>query len=243
VGTKLSGEIAYLYGDKGLPAGTIDLTFRGSAGQSFGAFLVNGIRLVLEGEANDYVGKGMSGGEIVIMPRYHKETAAQDVILGNTVMYGATGGTLFASGRGGERFCVRNSGGTAVVEGIGDHGCEYMTNGTVVVLGSTGKNFGAGMTGGTAYVLDADGIFNERTNHQLVTVQKLHSEEDEKFLQSLIYRHLELTDSVRAREILAEWKEFRYMFRKVLPTSLLQKKKAVNDAIDVDKAEEAAVKI
>ncbi|MGE5313595.1 MAG: glutamate synthase large subunit [Acidobacteriota bacterium] len=243
VGTKLSGEIAYLYGDRGLPEGTIDLTFRGSAGQSFGAFLVNGIRLVLEGEANDYVGKGMSGGEIIIMPRHNKEEAAQDVIIGNTVLYGATGGALFASGRAGERFCVRNSGATAVVEGVGDHGCEYMTNGTVVVLGSTGKNFGAGMTGGTAYVLDADGVFHERTNHQLVTVQKLYSEEDEKLLQSLIYRHLDVTGSARAREILAEWKDFRYMFRKIIPTALIAaQKKAVNDAIDVDKAEEETVK-
>jgi glutamate synthase (NADPH/NADH) large chain/glutamate synthase (ferredoxin) len=235
VGTKLAGEIAYLHGDKGLPDGTIELRFKGSAGQSFGAFLVNGIRMILVGEANDYVGKGMCGGEIVIMPPFGRATAAQDVIVGNTVMYGATGGTLFASGRAGERFCVRNSGGLAVIEGVGDHGCEYMTNGTVVILGATGKNFGAGMTGGTAYVFDADGIFKERYNKQLVGLHRLESEDDVKFLQATIYRHLELTDSQRAREILNGWREYSYMFWKVVPFSSQQKIAEVNKALDVSK--------
>jgi glutamate synthase (NADPH/NADH) large chain/glutamate synthase (ferredoxin) len=150
-------------------------------------------------------------------------------------MYGATGGTLFASGRAGERFCVRNSGGLAVIEGVGDHGCEYMTNGTVVILGATGKNFGAGMTGGTAYVFDADGIFKERYNKQLVGLHRLESEEDVKFLQATIYRHLELTDSQRAREILNGWREYSYMFWKVVPFSSQQKIAEVNKALDVSK--------
>jgi glutamate synthase domain-containing protein 2/glutamate synthase domain-containing protein 1/glutamate synthase domain-containing protein 3 len=242
VGTKLSGQIAYQYGDAGLPEGTIDLIFKGSAGQSFGAFLVNGVRLTLIGESNDYVGKGMCGGEIVILPGVKKELAAQNVIVGNTVMYGATGGKAFINGRAGERFCVRNSGALAVVEGIGDHGCEYMTNGIVVVLGTVGKNFGAGMTGGVAYVFDADGNFKERVNKQLVTLHRLHDEEDEKFLQSLIYQHLELTDSVRADELLKGWKDFRFNFWKVIPTAMLQNKKETNDALDVATEEGNEVK-
>lgn len=235
VGTKLSGQIAYQYGDIGLPDGTIHLTFNGSAGQSFGAFLVNGIRLTLMGEANDYVGKGMGGGEIIIAPMTKRDTAAQNVIAGNTVMYGATGGKTFINGRAGERFCVRNSGALAVVEGIGDHGCEYMTNGTVVILGTVGKNFGAGMTGGIAYVFDADGNFKERVNKQLVTLHRLHEEEDEKFLQSIIFQHLELTDSARANEVLKGWKDFRYNFWKVIPIAMLHTKKETNDALDVAK--------
>ncbi len=240
VGAKLAGELAYLYGDKGLAEGTIELRFKGSAGQSFGAFLVNGIRMILVGESNDYVGKGMSGGEIVIMPPLGRATAALDVIVGNTVLYGATGGTLFASGRAGERFCVRNSGALAVIEGLGDHGCEYMTNGTVVVLGSTGKNFGAGMTGGKAYVFDADGNFKERYNKQLIGISRLESEEDVKFLQAIVYRHLELTDSQRAREILNGWQEYSYMFWKVTPFSSQQGVAELNKALDVSKEEDAS---
>lgn len=217
VGTKLSGEIAFLYGDKGLPENTIRLSFHGSAGQSFGAFLVQGIRLHLTGEANDYVGKGMSGGEIVIMPMHNEENSAQEVIAGNTVLYGATGGALFASGRVGERFCVRNSGALAVVEGVGDHGCEYMTGGTVVVLGPTGRNFGAGMTGGTAYVLDVLGDFEKKCNRDLVTLQRIETPEDTKFLQSLIHRHLEATNSNRAQKVLSKWSSFGMMFWKVAP--------------------------
>ncbi|MEW5799691.1 MAG: glutamate synthase large subunit [Bacteroidota bacterium] len=238
VGTKLSGQIAYQYGDAGLPEGTIDLTFKGSAGQSFGAFLVNGVRLTLIGESNDYVGKGMGGGEIIITSAVKKENAAQNVIVGNTVMYGATGGKAFINGRAGERFCVRNSGALAVVEGVGDHGCEYMTNGTVVILGTVGKNFGAGMTGGVAFVFDADGNFKERVNKQLVTLHRLRDDDEEKFLQSLIYQHLELTDSARANELLKGWKDHRFNFWKVIPTAMLQKKKETNDALDVAKEED-----
>ncbi len=219
VGTQVSGEIGYQYGEEGLPEGTVDLRFAGSSGQSFGAFLAPGVRLVLTGEANDYVGKGMSGGEIVIKaisPR--KYTPKECIILGNTVMYGSTGGSLFANGKGGERFCVRNSGGTAVVEGVGDHCCEYMTNGTVVVLGETGKNFGAGMTGGVAYVLDLQDVFTERYNPQLITPTRLQDEADITALKALIYRHLELTESEIARDVLADWPAYAPKFWKVSPT-------------------------
>jgi glutamate synthase (NADPH/NADH) large chain/glutamate synthase (ferredoxin) len=218
IGTQVSGEIGYQYGEKGLPEGTLTLHLSGSAGQSFGAFLAPGVQITLTGEANDYVGKGMSGGELIVRPPAdHKFVAHTSIIIGNTVMYGATGGKLFANGRGGERFCVRNSGGTAVVEGVGDHGCEYMTNGTVVVLGPTGKNFGAGMTGGVAYILDEEENFLSRYNSQLVVPTRLEDEEDISALKALIYRHLELTESQRASEILADWPAHQPMFWKVSP--------------------------
>jgi glutamate synthase (NADPH/NADH) large chain/glutamate synthase (ferredoxin) len=217
VGTKVSGEIAYQWGEAGLPENTLTLKLEGSAGQSFGTFLSPGVRLILSGEANDYVGKGMSGGEIVVRPHEdHKFAAGDNAIVGNTCLYGATGGALFANGRAGERFAVRNSGGIAVVEGIGDHGCEYMTGGTVVVLGSTGKNFGAGMTGGAGYVLDLENQFESLYNSGLVVIERL-TEEDTVVLQQLIYRHLEATDSARAREILGDWPHFGGSFWKVTP--------------------------
>ncbi|CAI8014595.1 Ferredoxin-dependent glutamate synthase 1 [Geodia barretti] len=173
VGAKLSGEIAMHYGDAGLPDRTIQCDFRGSAGQSFGAFCISGVQFVLTGEANDYVGKGMAGGEIIIKPAPTAQFSTyENTIIGNTVLYGATGGTLYAAGRAGERFCVRNSGATAVVEGVGDHGCEYMTAGTVVILGETGRNFGAGMTGGTAYVLDEKQQFEKKYNSDWVKLEK-----------------------------------------------------------------------
>jgi len=217
IGTKLSGEIAYLYGDLGLPPNTIELRFAGSAGQSFGAFLVRGVRLILTGEANDYVGKGMSGGEIVVMPLRQRADSTYDVVVGNTVLYGATGGTLYACGRAGERFAVRNSGALAVVEGVGDHGCEYMTNGTVVVLGTVGRNFGAGMTGGRAYVLDFLGDFSRRCNTELVQYDRLVDGEDVRVLQSIIYQYVESTSSERAQKILLNWTEYQPMFWKVVP--------------------------
>ncbi len=218
VGTQVSGEIGYQYGEEGLPAGTVEVKFEGSAGQSFGGFLAPGVRLILIGEANDYVGKVMSGGEIIIRPRAGSDFKAhENSILGNTVMYGATGGHLFANGRGGERFCVRNSGGTAVVEGVGDHGCEYMTGGTIVILGPTGKNFGAGMTGGAAYVLDFDGDFPDRLNPQLVVATRLGDHEDVVTLQALIYKHLEVTESALAKEVLGDWEAFQGKFWKVSP--------------------------
>jgi glutamate synthase (ferredoxin) len=217
IGARLAGEIARRYGSKGLPAGTIDITFHGCAGQSFGAFNIAGVRLTLIGEANDYVGKGMGGGEIVIRP--HEQASydwSENVIIGNTVMYGATGGSLFAAGRAGERFAVRNSGACAVVEGIGDHGCEYMTAGTVVVLGEVGRNFAAGMTGGTAFVLDLKDNFQRNCNHELVKLRRVASDYDLQLLHRLIERHYELTSSLRARQLLWHWDEFLPMFWKVI---------------------------
>src|SRR5205823_1271311 len=207
VGARLAYEISHRYGLEGLPDDTLELQLRGSAGQSFGAFLTRGMRLVLEGEANDYVGKGMSGGEIVILPPPNASFAAQDnIIMDNTVLYGATGGKLFAAGRVGERFAVRNSGATAVIEGAGHHCCEYMTGGVVVVLGPVGRNFAAGMSAGTAYVLDDSGDFPGRVNPELVELERLveHDRvmrvEDEQLLRSLIAEHLAATGSLHAAE-------------------------------------------
>ncbi len=223
IGAKVSGEVGYQHGEQGLPPGSLELKLEGSAGQSLGAFLSPGISLVLEGEANDYVGKSMSGGEIVVRPPADSKFLAHDnSIIGNTVLYGATGGALFASGRAGERFAVRNSGAAAVVEGIGDHGCEYMTNGTIVVLGRTGKNFGAGMTGGVAYVLDLEEKFPSLYNAQLVALDRLGAE-DIPVLQQLIYQHLEKTESERARRILADWPHFEPKFWRVSPHTPLAK--------------------
>jgi glutamate synthase (ferredoxin) len=224
VGARISGEVARRHGLEGLPPGTIDARFSGSAGQSFGAWCANGLRLVLEGEANDYVGKGMSGGEIVVRPPADAPFAwHENVIMGNTVLYGATGGRLFAGGRAGERFAVRNSGAVAVVEGVGDHGCEYMTQGVIVVLGSTGRNFGAGMSHGSAYVLDEDVSFPERYNPELVTIQRITEAEDEAFLRSLIEEHAAATGSPRAQAILKGWPRYLPSFWKVVPISLPMK--------------------
>jgi glutamate synthase (ferredoxin) len=219
VGTYLSGQIAYLRGDLvPLPAGTIDLTFVGSSGQSFGAFLVGGVRLRLIGEANDYVGKGMSGGEIVVRPK-PEETFAWDAnaILGNTCLYGATGGELYAAGLAGERFAVRNSGAVAVVEGVGDHGCEYMTRGTVVILGPVGLNFGAGMSGGLAYVHDDADALARRANAELIALERVTDAAEGEALRRLVARHAELTGSPRARRLLQDWTAALPKFRKVVP--------------------------
>jgi len=217
VGASVAGKIARLKGDIGLPEESIDLTFYGSAGQSFGAFSIRGMKLSLIGDANDYVGKGMSGGVISIRPPDRTRFKwAEQVIAGNTVMYGATGGTLFLAGLAGERFCVRNSGGLAVVEGVGDHGCEYMTAGTVVVLGETGRNFAAGMTGGVAYVLDVDRRFEYVCNRELVQLEPVRDEEDVTALRALITKHHQLTDSPRAAEVLLRWKRYLPRFWKVV---------------------------
>ncbi|CAG0945359.1 Ferredoxin-dependent glutamate synthase 2 [Anaerolineae bacterium] len=218
VGARIAGEIARLYGDAGLPAGTIRATLRGSAGQSFGAFCVNGLALVLIGEANDYVGKGMAGGEIVIrLPERARWKSNENFILGNTVLYGATGGALFAAGCAGERFAVRNSGAVAVVEGVGDHGCEYMTGGTVVVLGATGRNFGAGMTGGIAFVYDRANTLATRLNAQLVRMERLANDADESRLRDLVSQHANATGSAWSRELLERWSETRGEFWGVIP--------------------------
>ncbi len=206
IGTRLSGRIAEVHGNYGLPPGAIHITCNGSAGQSFGTFLVSGVTLELIGEANDYVGKGMAAGEIIlrVSSRANFE-AAKNSIAGNTCLYGATGGAVYANGRAGERFAVRNSGATAIVEGVGDHGCEYMTNGTVVILGKTGKNFGAGMSGGTAFVYDVDGKFYSRVNTEMVVAIPITRQQDLAEVKSLIELHLAKTGSKQAEELLADW--------------------------------------
>ncbi len=207
IGTRLSGRIAEIHGDHGFNGHTaVTLKLLGSAGQSLGTFLVSGIKIELTGEANDYTGKGMAGGEIVIkVSPEAKFNPALNTILGNTSLYGATGGHLFANGRAGERFAVRNSGAVAVVEGVGDHGCEYMTNGTAVILGKTGKNFGAGMSGGTAYVYDVDSRFYSRINPEMVVPLPVRRAEDIAELKQLISDHAEKTGSLHAIAILADW--------------------------------------
>ncbi len=218
VGTHLSGQIAYQHGNHALPPGTIDLTFTGSAGQSFGAFLVQGIRLTLNGEANDYVGKGISGGEIIIRPRAtEKYTWHTNCIVGNTCLYGATGGSLFAAGWAGERFAVRNSGATAVVDGVGDHGCEYMTRGVVVILNRIGRNFGAGMSGGLAFIYDERNVVPERINPQMVGVERLNNEDEIASLRQLIGVQARLTGSPHAQSILDNWDTAISRFWKVVP--------------------------
>ena len=218
VGGRVSGRIAKQYGDEGLPEGTIDLHFEGSAGQSFGAWLVRGVCLHLVGEANDYVGKGINGGEISIRPPDDAGFLSHEAVLvGNTVLYGATGGNVFIAGRAGERFAVRNSGARAVVEGVGDHCCEYMTDGVIVILGATGRNFGAGMSNGVAFVLDEQGDFRSRVNQELVGLEQVTRPDDIELLQALIERHHELTGSRRAHEILSDWKLSLPKFWKVAP--------------------------
>ncbi len=218
IGTRLSGQIALYNGDEGLPSGTIDLTFTGSAGQSFGTFLVNGVRLTLHGEANDYVGKGINGGEIIIRPKSSETFVWKDQsIAGNTCLYGATGGTLFAAGRAGERFAVRNSGATAVVEGVGDHGCEYMTGGLVVILGATGVNFGAGMSGGVAFVYDEAGSFAKKINPAMIGLERLTLGEESDSLRSLIALHFRLTGSKHAQNLVENWDASLGKFWKVVP--------------------------
>ena len=227
IGTMLAGEIAKKYGAAGLPKNTINGNFYGSSGQSFGAFLVSGLSFRLEGDANDYLGKGISGGRIVIVPPATANIKAEkNIIVGNTVLYGATGGSLYVNGIAGERFCVRNSGAKAVVEGVGDHGCEYMTGGRVVVLGTTGRNFAAGMSGGIAYVLDTNDDFSYFCNQDMVELSKIPDYEDVKELQSMISRHLTHTKSKVAEKILVNWDEYVSKFVKVLP---LEYKKVLNE--------------
>jgi glutamate synthase domain-containing protein 3 len=217
VGGLLSGEIARARGSEGLPEGTIEIALTGSAGQSFGAWLAPGVSLTLEGDANDYTGKGMAGGQLVVRPpREAAFTAEQNVVVGNVVLYGATSGRAFFRGLAGERFAVRNSGAIAVVEGVGDHGCEYMTGGRVVVLGPTGLNFAAGMSGGVAYVLDVDGGFRSRCNTELVGFDEITCDEALE-LRGWIEQHGELTDSPVAERLLADWDEQLTRFVKVMP--------------------------
>ncbi|MCM2333523.1 MAG: glutamate synthase-related protein, partial [Anaeromyxobacteraceae bacterium] len=218
VGTMTGSELTRRHGPDGLPPGTITFRFKGSAGQSFGAFIPRGMTLTLEGDANDYIGKGLSGGTIAVFPPAGSSFVAEEnVIVGNVALYGATGGEAFIRGVAGERFAVRNSGANAVVEGVGDHGCEYMTGGRVVVLGRTGRNFAAGMSGGVAYVLDADGTFAVRCNTQMVGLSRLEEPEELGLVKGLVERHVAMTGSVLGKEVLAGWKELAGKFVRVLP--------------------------
>ena len=251
VGAMLSGVIAKKYGHNGLPNNTINIDFEGSAGQSFGAWLAKGISFNLEGDANDYVGKGLSGGKISVFPHSKSKIIADDnIIAGNTLLYGAISGECYLSGVVGERFAVRNSGATAVVEGCGDHGCEYMTGGVVVVLGKTGRNFAAGMSGGIAYILDEDNSFEANCNKSMVDLEKLSNNEmnpkhtekeinsdlldfDISRLKLLINRHYKNTKSEKAKIIINDWEKFLPQFIKITPfefrRALIERKQKLTD--------------
>jgi glutamate synthase (ferredoxin) len=218
VGARLAGEIAARHGNTGF-TGQLALNYEGAAGQSFGAFLLQGMQVKLVGEANDYVGKGMNGGRLTVVPPAGVQDPSNQVILGNTCLYGGTGGELYALGRAGERFAVRNSGVRTVVEGAGDHCCEYMTGGVVVVLGSTGRNVAAGMTGGVAFLLDGDGGLAERLNAETVTLCDLTTPEQEALLKPLLESHLESTGSERAASLLADWDHWKTRFKVLVPPS------------------------
>ncbi|HEX7132075.1 MAG TPA: glutamate synthase-related protein, partial [Iamia sp.] len=248
VGTMLGHEVTKATAGAGLAEDTIDITFTGSAGQSFGAFLPKGITLRLFGDANDYVGKGLSGGRLTLRPplEVHEDFVAEDnVIAGNVILYGATGGEAFLRGVVGERFAVRNSGATAVVEGVGDHGCEYMTGGRVVVLGPTGRNFGAGMSGGIAYVWDPDRVFGGLVNREMVELEPL-DDLDRNWLVGTVFRHQEATGSEVAGRLLADWQFSVDQFTKVMPRDykrvLLAIKAAEESGRDIDEAIMAAAK-
>jgi glutamate synthase (ferredoxin) len=218
VGTMLGHEVTKRYGGDGLPDGTISLHFTGSAGQSFGAFVPRGMTLTLEGDANDYVGKGLSGGKIIIYPPRNASFIAEDnIVIGNVALYGATGGRAFFRGRAGERFCVRNSGAMAVVEGTGDHGCEYMTGGVAVVIGATGRNFAAGMSGGSAFIFDETGDFPQRCNLEMVDLEPLREPEDVDLVRDLLIQHAGYTGSTVAAQILGDWDWAVEKFVKVMP--------------------------
>jgi glutamate synthase (ferredoxin) len=214
----LGSELTRRYGSLGLPEDTIHIRFTGSAGQSFGAFVPRGMTMQLEGDANDYFGKGLSGGKLLIYPPEEATFAPEEnVIIGNVALYGATGGEAYVRGLAGERFAVRNSGAVAVVEGVGDHGCEYMTGGRVVILGRTGRNFAAGMSGGIAYVFDPSRQFRPRCNPSLVDLETVASDEDVTLVRDLITRHIRYTGSDHAERILNDWRKTRKQFVKVMP--------------------------
>ena len=218
VGTILGFEITRRYGGEGLPEDTIKLHFNGSAGQSFGAFVPKGVTMTLEGDANDYIGKGLSGGKIIVYPPRHSTfVAEQNILIGNVALYGATGGEAYFRGIAGERFCVRNSGARTVIEGVGDHGCEYMTGGRVVIIGPTGRNFAAGMSGGAAYVFDPDGSFPARCNCGMVDLEKVASDEDNDTIRELLKNHVRFTQSPVAQRLLDRWGLYSQQFVKIMP--------------------------
>jgi len=233
VGTRIAGELARRFRGRPVEPGVIRLRYRGAAGQSFGAFCVEGLHLRLEGEANDYVGNGMSGGEIAPLPSQAFASRPEgQVIAGNTILYGATGGRVFIAGRVGERFGVRNSGALAVVEGVGDHACEYMTGGAVAVLGPFGRNLGAGMSGGLAYVFDPEERLSRRTNPEMVAISAEVPAGDEAWLREGLERHVEATGSPLAERLLAAWSESRFLFRRVAPRGATEARPAAWPAVE-----------
>ena len=238
VGTILSHEITKRYGAEGLPEDTIKIHFNGSAGMSFGAFVTKGVTLTLEGDANDYLGKGLSGGKIIVYPPRHSSFVPEEnILVGNVLLYGATSGEAYFRGIAGERFCVRNSGVHTVVEGVGDHGCEYMTGGRVVIIGRTGRNFAAGMSGGIAYVLDEEGDFNIRCNQGMVDLDPFGDKEDVEVVKRLLTKHLQYTQSSVAKRILDNWSKYEKKFVKVMPKDY----KRVLAAIEKAKAEGTSI--
>jgi glutamate synthase (NADPH) large chain len=248
VGTRLGSEVTRKFGPGGLPADTIRVHFTGSAGQSFMAFVPAGVTFTLEGDGNDYVGKGQSGGRLVDYPsRGSSFVPEQNMIVGNVALYGATAGEAFFYGAAGERFAVRNSGVHAVVEAVGDHGCEYMTGGRVVVLGPTGRNFAAGMSGGIAYVLDEDDDFAARCNKEMVLLYRLRYPEEIDFVKDLVFRHAELTGSARARKVLVDWDYFVPRFVRVVPNDynrvLQAQRKMRETGLSPEEAEMAAFEL
>jgi glutamate synthase (ferredoxin) len=241
VGTILGSMVTSRYGGDGLPEDTIRIHFTGSAGQSFGAFIPQGITLALEGDSNDFLGKGLSGGKIIVFPpRQATFVPEENILVGNVVLYGATKGAAYLRGVAGERFAVRNSGAHAVVEGIGDHGCEYMTGGRVVVIGRTGRNFAAGMSGGIAYVLDEAGDFKARCNLSMVDLEALDAEEEIEEVKAMLRRHLHYTGSTVAERILGSWQTMEAKFVKVIPKdykrAMMAMKRAESEGIPWEEA-------
>ena len=241
-GTIVGNEVTKAYGGEGLPDDTIRIKFYGSAGQSFGAFIPKGMTLELEGDANDYLGKGLSGGRIIAYPpRQSTFKPEENIIIGNVAFYGAISGEAYIRGMAGERFCVRNSGLEAVVEAVGDHCCEYMTGGTVVILGTTGKNFGAGMSGGVAYVYDIDNTFDQRCNCQMAGLYRIKDENEFTKLRSMIERHKRFTESSLAARILDQWQEARARFVKIYPHDYKRAMEAMESVMKEGLAGEEAV--
>jgi len=242
VGTILGYNITTKYGSEGLPEDTVNIHFNGSAGMSFGAFIPKGVTLTLEGDANDYLGKGLSGGKIIVYPPRHSTFVPEEnILVGNVLLYGATKGEVYLRGIAGERFCVRNSGVHTVVEGVGDHGCEYMTGGRVVIIGKTGRNFAAGMSGGIAYVLDEDGEFDIKCNKGMVGLEKIEEDEDVELVKGLLTKHVQYTQSTVAEKILGDWDNYRSKFVKVMPTAYKRVLAAIKRGKEQGLSEEEAI--
>lgn len=242
VGTILGYHITKKYGAEGLPEDTINAHFNGSAGMSFGAFVPKGVSMTLEGDANDYLGKGLSGGKIVVYPPRHSSFVPEEnIIVGNVCLYGATAGEVYIRGMAGERFAVRNSGVNTVVEGVGDHGCEYMTGGRVVIIGSTGRNFGAGMSGGIAYVLADKETFKIQCNLGMVDLDDVEEDEDIETIKTMLSKHVEFTQSTVARNILDEWHDYQSRFIKVMPRDYKRVLAAIKKARAEGTSEDEAV--